>query len=176
MRPDLVRLVLFWTTAAWLGTACAAHPGDPTVLVLVRHAEKAASGSDPELTPEGMLRAERLAGALRVRDIEAVWSSDYRRTLDTARPLAAELQLEIRIYDPRSQQEFAGQLVAAGRNAFVVGHSNTIPALAALLCRCEVAPIAETEYERLFVITIDGDQARLTEFGQKEFFQQATPR
>ncbi|HJS47938.1 MAG TPA: histidine phosphatase family protein [Gemmatimonadales bacterium] len=70
----------------------------PTRLYLVRHgattatAEERFSGATGvELSAEGRRQAEALAGRLRDDGIEAVYSSPYGRSLDTARILAGPL-------------------------------------------------------------------------------------
>ena len=39
----------------------------------------------------------------------------------------------------------------------VVGHSNTVPDIAAALCGCEVAPMDDAEFDRRITIAIDAD-------------------
>lgn len=59
-------------------------------LYLIRHAEKQLDGSsDPGLTEAGKHRSEQLAKWFQDKDIEDIWSSDYRRTRDTAKPLVS---------------------------------------------------------------------------------------
>jgi phosphohistidine phosphatase SixA len=124
-------------------------------LYLVRHAEKQADGSrDPALTDAGKRRAEQLATWFQDKNLEDVWSSDYRRTRDTVAPLVADSGLELSIYDPRELQALAGTLLDKHHNALVVGHSNTTPELARLLCQCVVAEMDESEYDRLIVVTV----------------------
>ncbi|NIP19208.1 MAG: histidine phosphatase family protein [Xanthomonadales bacterium] len=147
----------------------AGAPDDGFDLYLVRHAEKTPDPDDPALTGAGALRAQRLAEGLAGQGIEAIWTSDYRRTRETAAPLAARLGLDPRLYDPRNLEELADRLRQAGRSALVVGHSNTTPQLAALLCACETAPMDESEYDRLLIVTIHGSSASLREAGQVEF-------
>src|SRR3954467_1650135 len=66
--------------------------GEPPVIFLVRHAERAAiSGhvpSDTGLSPEGKVRAAHLAGELKDAHITAIYTSEYKRTRETAEPLA----------------------------------------------------------------------------------------
>jgi broad specificity phosphatase PhoE len=140
------------------------------VLYLFRHAEKASDGSDPDLTDYGRARAAFIADWSDGKDIEAVWSSDYRRTRNTAMPLADRLGLETNIYDPRSQAALVEKLTAAKVNAVVVGHSNTIPELASMLCECEVAPMEDTDYERSFVIIFVGGHTGITEPDMKKLW------
>ncbi|MEJ2535038.1 MAG: phosphoglycerate mutase family protein [Gammaproteobacteria bacterium] len=145
------------------------EPGtEPFTLYLVRHAEKGENGDgDPGLTEAGRGRAARLAKWLRPRKLEAVWSSDFRRSRETARPVAEGSTLPLRIYDVDDLEGFAGQLLAEGRNALVVGHSNTSPELARLLCGCAVAPISESEYDRIWRITVRGGAVTLDRLDQR---------
>lgn len=46
----------------------------------------------------------------------------------------------------------------------VVGHSNTVPALAVALCGCVIAPIGEDEYDRRLQVHVDASgKATLTD-------------
>ena len=103
-----------------------------TVVFLVRHAEKD-KGEDPRLSLAGKDRAAVLAAMLRHSGVQRVFSSDYRRTRDTAAPVAAALGVEIEFYDPRKLDELAAILKTAGGRHLVVGHSNTTPELVTLL-------------------------------------------
>ena len=128
---------------------------DPALVAyLVRHAEKQ-TGPDPALTDPGKLRASALAGLMRDEGIDAIFSSDFRRTRETAAPVAAVLDKEIEIYDARDLSGLAEQLRARGGRVLVVGHSNTTPELARLLGGEPGTPIDEaTEYDRLYVVTV----------------------
>ncbi len=171
MTARLLAALLLSLMITALPARAADPPGESATLYLVRHAEKATEpGGDPRLTPAGLRRAERIAAGLEHGGIVSIWSSDYRRTRQTAAPLSRRLGIEVGLYDPGEQEAFAGQLTAAGESALVVGHSNTIPALAALLCECEVRPIKEGEYGRLLVVTLGPEGNRLQEFQQREYF------
>jgi broad specificity phosphatase PhoE len=151
----------------------AAHSGDDGFsLYLVRHAEKQADGSqDPALTPAGKRRSELLAGWLADKEILKVWSSDYKRTRDTAIPLLNDSGLELAIYDPRDQDAFATTLLREQQNAVIVGHSNTVPELARLLCHCDVDEMAESEYGRLLVISVAHGEISIQTLQQDQLFQ-----
>jgi len=91
-------------------------------LYLFRHAEKQADGSkDPALTERGEKRAEQLARWFQNRHINAIWSSDYKRTRDTVKPLLLSLGFEMNTYDPLNQAELAKTLFKDRRNSVVVG-------------------------------------------------------
>src|SRR5258708_37686179 len=62
------------------------------ILILVRHADKAAQpADDPPLTAAGAKRAQDLAEALRPAGVTAIITTQLRRTRDTAQPLATAL-------------------------------------------------------------------------------------
>ena len=65
-----------------------------TNLILVRHAEKE-GGSDPALTSQGRIRANALIGLTKLFNIEAVYTSSAKRTIQTGTPLANHLKLTI---------------------------------------------------------------------------------
>lgn len=74
----------------------------PRTVYLVRHGRSAWNGRhrvtgqcDPELSPEGRAQARCLASALEGRGISAIYTSTLGRTVETARPLAEALGLEI---------------------------------------------------------------------------------
>ena len=152
-------LYLAGLLAALAIASCAASPelsrmsDDGTYTIyLVRHAEKQ-TGDDPSLTGAGLERAEILGEVLSNAGVEKIWSSDYRRTRETAAPLATRLGLDVEIYDASDLTSLADRLTAEGLTALVVGHSNTTPQLAELLGAAPGEPIVEAnEYDRLYVI------------------------
>jgi broad specificity phosphatase PhoE len=144
-----------------------AMPG--TIFVLVRHAEKAADDPrDPGLSAAGKARAARLAVSLSDTPLRAVYATAYRRTRDTAEPPATAHGLQVVVYDAREPAaDFAARLRAAHRagTVLVVGHSNTVPAIAAALCACPVAPMREDEFDRRIEIRVGPDgTASLSEY------------
>jgi broad specificity phosphatase PhoE len=127
----------------------------PTVVYLVRHAERATDHpTDPTLTPEGRARAEVLAGMLADSAIARVYATSYRRTRLTVDPLAARLGLSVEEYDPDAQSALAERIRRTPGRHLVAGHSNTIPELVRLLGGEPGEPIGENEYDRLYVVTI----------------------
>jgi broad specificity phosphatase PhoE len=160
-----------WILLALCLAACTAEDGPPDyTLYLVRHAEKMKGEGDVELTIAGHTRAAQLSGWLEDRGIEGIWSSNTRRTMQTAAPLQATLGLGIYRYDPALLEELAERLRVAGRNALVVGHSNTTPLLASLLCDCEVAEMDDRDYDRLLVVEMRDGKGKLTTLSQAAEF------
>ncbi|HIG30471.1 MAG TPA: hypothetical protein EYQ50_22805 [Verrucomicrobiales bacterium] len=129
---------------------------EPLVVFLVRHAEKADAGNDPELTPSGKMRAMKLAEVLRDSRIEHVHSSDFIRTRNTAAPIAARLGLKVQHYDPNDLPVLVAKLRKAEGRHLVVGHSNTTPRAVKLFGGESGSAIYEkSEYDRLYIVTID---------------------
>jgi len=135
--------------------AAANAESESATIFLVRHAEKVDASNDPDLSPAGNIRALLLAYTLKDAGIERVYSTDYRRTRDTANVLAAMLKLPVEHYDPLELPALADSLRQSGQNSLVVGHSNTTPEMVNLLGGDPGAEIdEENEYDRLYVVTI----------------------
>lgn len=158
-RPAALATGLLLVAA--LLASCASRPARPAgvTFVLVRHAEKADDGSkDPPLAAAGTARARALAAGLRDAPVRAAYATSYRRTQATAAPTASVHSLPVTSYDAGlAAGEFAARLRHdhADGTVLVVGHSNTVPDLAAALCRCRVAPMGDDEFDRRITIRID---------------------
>ena len=151
--PALLSLVLILCLA--LPAAAGETPGAASIF-LVRHAEKVNDSDDPELSEAGKARTRALAHTLKDARIERVYSTDYRRTRDTANLLAAMLELPVELYDPLDLAGLADSLRQSGQNSLVVGHSNTTPDLVELLGGDPGSEIdEESEYDRLYIVTIE---------------------
>jgi len=127
-----------------------------STFILVRHAEKD-YGDDPLLTPTGTARAERLKEMLTRVDLDAVYSTDTKRTMATAKPSAEYHDLKIQEYSPFELSTLAARLrnKHRGETVLVVGHSNTTPELASHLDRKEDYPrFNELDYTNFYVVSI----------------------
>jgi broad specificity phosphatase PhoE len=132
---------------------------------LARHAEKnsvAEIPGDPKLSACGERRAEALAITLKDVELERVYSTPFQRTRDTALPVAEAHGLNIETYDPADLDRFSGVLLANKQNALVIGHSDTTAVLAGLLSGEAGEEFDEDEYDRLYLVTVAGDQNQLT--------------
>ncbi len=165
-----VRMMKWVSIAATaLLAACQSVPAEPAETgkaYLVRHAEKTAERHDPGLTDAGSVRAIILADKLEDAGLTAIWSTDYKRTRDTAAPVAARLGLEVQLYNPRDLPGFAAQLKAdPAQVVLVVGHSNTTPWLVSLLGGEPGELIDEAEYDRLYMVDLTGEASVLQRYG-----------
>ena len=78
---------VFGPAVALLLTA-ASHAAAQQAVIVVRHAEKADQTPDTALSPKGRARAKALADLLRDAGVTHIVTSEYRRSQETAAPLA----------------------------------------------------------------------------------------
>jgi broad specificity phosphatase PhoE len=156
-------VVIIIYTAIAVGLAWFFESQATTTMIFVRHAEKTGpSSEDPGLSAAGQRRAAELARQLVDADvvagIDAIYSTDYRRTKETAQPIADALGLPVNIYEPAEDNEpIVDKMVKdhKGKIILVVGHSNTLPVMIADLgASKKVPPIAEYEYDNIYIIAI----------------------
>ena len=136
---------------------------------IVRHAEKEPvpvgaskeAAADPPLSVAGTERATALGGRLHNERIQAVFSTGFKRTTATAKPVADQHKVSIQIYNSRkdSMDAFISRLKSIRKgNVLVVGHSNTIDDLANKLTGSTVVPgdLDESVYDNLYIVKRKG--------------------
>ena len=135
-------------------------PAPPTTVYLVRHAEKTL-GTPPVLTPAGEARAAAYPTFFAETELAAVYTTPTERTRATAQPLADAKQLPLVEYASDADVgAFAKTVLAthAGQTVFVVGHSNTVPAIAnALLGEARYGNIDHGDYEQVIQVIKRGE-------------------
>ncbi|MBV8036339.1 histidine phosphatase family protein [Roseateles sp.] len=131
----------------------------PDLVILVRHAERAAEpAADPGLTPAGEQRALALAQALAGTRVDAILTTQFRRTRDTAAPLARAQGVQPQAIEARRGaaaehvQAVADAVRGQAGTVLVVGHSNTVPAILAALGGPRLPEICETSFHHIFLL------------------------
>jgi hypothetical protein len=127
--------------------------GPDTTLIVLRHADRPASGQD-ELTLAGAARARELVHVLRKAKVAAIYRTDTNRSRDTAAPLAQELGLTPVIYTDVSAVVSRIFAHHRGKTVLVVAHSNTVPLIIHRACGPTLPDIGEDEYDNLFLVTV----------------------
>jgi len=158
------------TLCAMLGSALAALVLLPTVasaqqtVIIVRHAERADGGApaatmtgapaDPPLSAAGEVRAAKLAGMLADAGVTAIFATEFKRTQDTGKPLAAKLRLEVQVMPAKDTSALVARLKAdhARGVVLVIGHSNTVPELIKAFGGRAVT-MREDEYDAMYILT-----------------------
>lgn len=149
--------------AAWLlafaPVGAAAEPCAPAAVHLVRHAEKAVSADadfadpDPELSEEGRASAAALATWFDGKTLDAIYATHLRRTQQTALPLAAARDLDLRVLPAADTTRLLQRLHErhCGQQVLVIGHSNTVPEIAVAL-GAEPFAIGESDYDQVYTV------------------------
>ena len=130
-----------------------------TAYYLIRHAEKDRSdpsNKDPNLTQQGLLRAAKWSYVLEHVNFDAVYSTNYNRTRETAEPIAERNGIDqLKIYSP-SELDMKGFIAEThGKTILIVGHSNTTPAFVnKLIGQEKYAQIDDSNNANLYIITM----------------------
>lgn len=139
------------------------EPTVTTTYYLIRHAEKDRSDPEnrnPSLTEEGITRANNWAATFKEVPFDAVYSTEYARTQETATPTATQKGLEIQSYDPRNLFDENFQKATLGKTVLVVGHSNTTPSFVnAIIKEDRFQDIDDSNNTNLYIVTLTGDKA-----------------
>jgi len=158
MRNLLLAAVALFGAGAYQAPVPTLAP--PTVVLLVRHAEKAAEpAADPPLTEGGKARAEALVAVTRGAGVNAIVTTQYDRTRSTAAPSAAALNITPHVLNAGPLAQHAKAVAEqvkkhAGGTVLVVGHSNTIPAIIGALGATQPRDLCDSEYDALFVVVL----------------------
>ncbi|GAA0893357.1 hypothetical protein GCM10009122_30360 [Fulvivirga kasyanovii] len=132
-----------------------AQDDEITTLILVRHAEKAFDKEgDPVLTEQGEKRAAVLAETLEAVNIDAVYSTPFKRTRLTVEPVVKSKGLEIVDYNPFKLEDMIQTIEESrGKTLLISGHSNTTPAiLNMLLGEDKFGQLNESDYDNLYIV------------------------
>lgn len=132
---------------------------ETTTFYLVRHAEKDTSvAENPPLTEIGVQRAKSFAVFFEDKNVETVYSTNYKRTKSTAKFTAESNTVDIQYYEPGALYSESFLEKHKGETVLIVGHSNTIPALVnKMLGEKRFDMIPEKEYDHLYIVTIKDD-------------------
>jgi phosphohistidine phosphatase SixA len=143
-----IALILF------LVVLTAVAKADPFV-VIVRHAEKSLDGgNDPNLTPGGLARAQVLAEMLKDSGITAIFTSEFKRTQQTAAATAQALRVTPTIVPGKDSAAMVAKLREIKGNGLVVGHGNTVPELVKAIGIDTQINIQENDYNEIFLVSL----------------------
>lgn len=163
-RPAILSLFVLWVMGL---NGCAAGPrlqsgqniGSARHVFLVRHTEREWDGDDPPLRPAGEARAQALAQTLRDAGVTAIITTQWRRTHDTAKPLASLLKIRpevVPVYEGKAVENIEAVAAAVRRykdeTVLVVGHI-TVTGVIAALGGPRLPTICEPVFSQLFFFT-----------------------
>ena len=142
----------------------AALPAMAQTVVIVRHAEKADASADPLLSEAGQARARALVAELADAHPSLILTSPLQRTILTAAPTAEihSAPSEVVSLEGGGAAHIAATVARVralpqDATVLIVGHSNTVPAIARALGYAEAADMPECEYDRMTTLHLMGE-------------------
>ncbi len=167
IRSTTARVAIFSLVIASLSTTAfpltnSAAAQAPTIVILVRHAEKAVvppENKDPDLSAAGQARAELIKKMFGDAGMSAIYATQFKRTQQTVKPLAEKLGITVTQVEARKTSDLVKQIRSqnAGQVVFIAGHNNTVPEIIAALGGPKLPIIPETEYDNLYILTVLSD-------------------
>jgi broad specificity phosphatase PhoE len=142
---------------------------ETTTYYLIRHAEKDQSdkkNQNPNLNLEGEKRAQNWSEYFKKIPLDAVYSTRYNRTIQTATPTAQSKKLVIQNYNPSKVYDSIFQKETKGKTVLIVGHSNTTPAFANKIMEEKDKMLSDDIYQdmdhndnaSIYILTISGNK------------------
>ncbi|MGB6268734.1 MAG: phosphoglycerate mutase family protein [Olleya sp.] len=129
-----------------------------TTYYFIRHAEKDqsdATNKNPDLNRKGKRRTRKWKRYFKRKNIDAIYSTNYKRTLATAFPTAINKRLPVILYNPRHTDFETFKKETKGQSVLIVGHSNTTPSFVnAIIGQEKYQDIDEKLNSKLFIVTI----------------------
>ena len=168
----LLAAAAFASTLASVATApleAQAATSAPTVVIIVRHADKAAEpANDPPLTATGVERAAALAEFLRDAQVDVVFSTNTTRTRETARPTAERFKVTPQLITGAGMAGMTASVVSlvkanAGKTILIAGHSNTVMPWIAALGGPKRPDLCDHQYDGIYMLVISEGGTRLVE-------------
>jgi broad specificity phosphatase PhoE len=151
-------VLLIFTIFCTLNIQAQEAATETTTYYLIRHAEKVRTNSNnknPNLKEKGVERAIKWSETFKHIDFDYIFSTDYKRTIQTALPTAKSKNLEIQFYNPNVLFDDEFKTLTAGKTVLIVGHSNTTPQLANKILEVEKYPeMDDRNNANLYIITI----------------------
>ena len=131
---------------------------DCSTFYLIRHAEKVRinkTDRDPALNEKGIIRALNWKDYFIDKDISKIYSTNYKRTLETVKPIEKAIGLTAILYSPSNIDYKNFILSNKGEKVLVVGHSNTIPGFVNELINDQVySQIDDLNNSNLYIVNL----------------------
>lgn len=128
-----------------------------TQIYILRHTEKVDETSeDPVLSAQGIERAKYWKKVLQHTEFDQVFTTEFKRNIQTAELIAAESSVKPELYYPMSFDVLKFLNLIKGQKVLIIGHSNTIPDMVnRLIDETKYPPMSHENYNILYTITIN---------------------
>lgn len=159
-RRRAAAVVAFLVVA--LGLAWFFESQATTTVIFVRYAElQPGDSANPGLSAAGQRRAEELVRVLGdvdvVAGVDAIYATRFRRTQETAEPLARHLDLAVQVVDSRDIVGLCERILREhkGEIVLVVTNREALPQLIEELHGSKkLPPMADTEHDNIYIVSI----------------------
>jgi broad specificity phosphatase PhoE len=129
-----------------------------TTYYFIRHAEKVDNSKNPDLSEIGLQRSKLWNEIFSEIKLDAIYSTDFKRTLQTVTPMATNNKISIINYDPKTIDIESFKKNTLGKKVLVVGHSNTIPNLVNQIINKKIYnDMDDVTFGNLYIVTINSD-------------------
>jgi 2,3-bisphosphoglycerate-dependent phosphoglycerate mutase len=127
-----------------------------TTYYFIRHAEKVDNSQNPDLSEIGLERANLWNKIFSEVSFDEIYSTDYKRTIQTATPTATDKKIQIKLYNPKTIAIDSFKKETLGKKVLIVGHSNTTPNFVNQIINQKIyADIEDTTFGNLYIVTIN---------------------
>lgn len=127
-----------------------------TTYYFIRHAEKVDNSQNPDLSEIGLERANLWNKIFSEVSFDEIYSTDYKRTIQTATPTTADNKIQIKLYNPKTIAIDSFKKETLGKKVLIVGHSNTTPNFVNQIINQKIyADIEDTTFGNLYIVTIN---------------------
>lgn len=129
-----------------------------TTYYFIRHGEKIDNSKNPDLSEIGFERAKMWNELFSEIKLDTIYSTDYKRTLQTVAPTAACQKVNITKYNPKTINIESFKKENLGKKVLIVGHSNTIPNFFNQMINQNIyTDIDDSTFGNLYIATINND-------------------
>ena len=121
----------------------------------IRHAEKVDNSQNPDLSEKGLKRAELWNKIFSEISFDKIYSTDYKRTIQTASPTVTAKKIQIKLYNPTTLNIESFKKETLGKKVLIVGHSNTTPKFVNQMINQKIyADIEDGTFGNLYMVTV----------------------
>jgi len=160
-RKRKIQIIMAYVLVA-IGLAWFFESQATTTIIFVRHAEESSlNEEESSLTTEGKIRSAELARQLVDADViagvDAIYSTSFQYSKQTALPISKALNIPIEIYDISDTELIIEDIIKQhkGKIILVVGHNNTLPLMIGNMGASKDVPkIEDNEYDNIYLVSI----------------------
>lgn len=136
-----------------------------TTYYFIRHSEKIDNSENPDLSEKGKIRAENWNKIFSETKFDAVYSTDFIRTIQTVTPILNFRNLKPIIYNHKNIDIESFKSDTKNKTVLVVGHSNSTPDFVnKLINEKKYEKIDETVFGNIYIVSILENEKAISQF------------